>query len=414
MEERQEEIRVAAEGQGKILFIPNMEPYCVRLMAAVFKTLNYHPHVLLEDDKSLAMGFKHTAWGECIPCPCTTGALMKAMEEMHVPPERVILFMPTACGPCRFGQYVKLNQIIFEKKGWNVQIMSPTAENAYGGMPADARVRLWNALLLGDVCRKLACKVRPYEVNPGETDALVEKHMARMEEVFGSSTDITPTQGILGDLVRDLQAVKKRDVKKPLVGIVGEIFVRSDPYINGNLIRRIEALGGEAWLAPFSEWIFYTMKVPEMLTEQNGSVVSRLLSRAKSWLANNLVFHKAEETCYGIADPLLHDRREYPIDEVIAAGMKYTPWQFEGEAILTLGRARLFFARDNAKAVVNASPMFCMPGTITSSIFPQVEKEFGHPVINNFYDGSGDPNKSLAPVMHYLCENCAKERAAAV
>lgn len=408
---RQEEVRLEGTGQGKILFIPNMEPTCVRLMAAVFKTLDYDARILYEDEKSLAMGFKHTAGGECVPCPTTTGALLKAMEDQKVPPERVILFMPTACGPCRFGQYVKLDQIIFERKGWKIQIMSPSAENAYEGMPTEARARLWNALLVGDVMRKLGCKIRPYEVNVGETDALLEKYMVKLEEAFSASKNLKPVEKILADAVAELLTVKKRDIRKPLVGIVGEIFVRSDPFINGNLIRRIEALGGEAWLAPFAEWVYYTMKIRDLLIEQSGSAFDKMKMRARAWLENKLVFEKAENKYYAIADAILHDRRDYSMDEVIATGKKHSPWQFEGETIVTIGRARLFFERDNAQAVVNASPMFCMPGTITTSIFPQIEKEFGRPVINNFYDGSGDPNKSLAPVMHYLCEQCARQRA---
>jgi predicted nucleotide-binding protein (sugar kinase/HSP70/actin superfamily) len=92
---------------------------------------------------------------------------------------------------------------------------------------------------------------------------------------------------------------------------------------------------------------------------------------------------------------------------VIAEGARHMPWQFQGEAVLTLGRAALFVTRDGARAVVNASPMFCMPGTVTTSVFPKLEAELGVPVICNFYDGSGDPNQSLVPVMHYLTTDAA-------
>jgi predicted nucleotide-binding protein (sugar kinase/HSP70/actin superfamily) len=406
---RQEETRIDGSGKGKVLFVPNMEPYCVQIMSGVFRTLDYEVHVLREDDKSLALGMKHTGGGECIPCPSTTGALIKAMEEMEVPPERAILFMPTACGPCRFGQYVKLDRMIFEKKNWSgIQIMSPSAENAYEGLPTKARINLWHALLLGDIFRKLACRVRPYEKTVGAVDEIITRQMAAMEKLFSASTNISAAPKILADTVAELVALPKHDGKKPLVGIVGEIFVRSDPYINGDLIRRIEALGGEAWLAPFAEWIFYTMNIRSRLVEQSSGKLRQLAERARSWLENNLMFEKWEKRYYAVAEPLLSRRREYPIDEVVAAGQKYLPWQFEGEAIITLGRAKLFVERDGAKAIVNASPMFCMPGTVTSSIFPKLEKELGVTVINNFYDGSGDPNKSLAPVMHYLSEDCAK------
>lgn len=402
---RSEEVKVEDNGDGKVMFVPSMEPYCVKIMTSVFRSIGYDARALKENDETLALGFKHTSGGECVPCPITTGALIAAMEEYDVKPENTILFMPTACGPCRFGQYAKLNSMIFKKKGWDkIKIMSPSAENAYEGLPNKARMRLWHGLLLGDIFRKLACKVRPYEINKGETDKVIDLHMDKMAALF-EGTDISSAGSLLADTVADLQKIPCRDEKRPLVGIVGEIYVRSDPYINGNLIRRIEELGGEAWLAPFSEWIFYTAKIRELLNKQEGTSVKSIFNSVTGWLENNFFFEKWEHHYYNIAKPLLKDRFEYPIEEVLEAGRKYMPWQFEGEAIITLGRAELFIKKDGAKAIVNASPMFCMPGTVTSSIFPVLEKELGAPVICNFYDGSGDPNRSLAPVMHYLVEN---------
>jgi len=36
---------------------------------------------------------------------------------------------------------------------------------------------------------------------------------------------------------------------KPLIGIVGEIFVRLNRFSNEDVIGKIEQLGGEAWIA---------------------------------------------------------------------------------------------------------------------------------------------------------------------
>lgn len=401
---RSEESRIDGPGKGEIMFVPAMEPYCVRIMIAVFRSIGYDARPLPESDETLAIGFKHTAGGECIPCPITTGAVIAAIERDHLDPSQVVLFMPTACGPCRFGQYAKLDKIIFEKKGWEgIRIMSPSAENAYEGLPSGARMRLWHGMLLGDVFRKLACRLRPYEVNPGETDAVIEKHMVKMATLF-EGENIKEAGTLLAEAVAELEKLPRHDCKKPLIGIVGEIYVRSDPFINGDLIRRIEALGGEAWLAPFAEWIFYTIQIRHLLAKQRGLSLGGFAEKAIAWLESNFFFEKWEHYYYNIADSLLHDRREHPIEDVMEAGRKYMPWQFEGESIITLGRAELFVKRDGAKAIVNASPMFCMPGTVTSSIFPMMEKALDVPVICNFYDGSGDPNKSLAPVMHYLVE----------
>ncbi len=404
---RPEEQRIEGAGEGRVLFIPPMEPFGARLMAGVFRSVGYDARVLAEDDETLATGLKHTAGGECVPCPTTVGALVKAMETENLPPEKVIFFMPTACGPCRFGQYAKLDKIIFEKMGWDgIRIMSPSATNAYAGLDTDARMRLWKAIVVSDVLRKLGQRVRPYERDPGATDALLDPAVDAIERAF-ASPDLAPVDSLLAGLADALAALPRRAVEKPLVGIVGEIYVRSDPFINGDVCRRIEALGGEAWLAPISEWILYTNHLKALLTREHATGVRRILERVTQWLQTNLFFEKWETHYYAVAERVLHDRHEPSIQAVIAEGVRHMPWQFQGEAVLTLGRAALFVKRDGARAVVNASPMFCMPGTVTTSVFPKLEAELGVPVICNFYDGSGDPNQSLVPVMHYLTADAA-------
>lgn len=398
-----EEQHVTGPGDGRVLFVPPMDPCGARLLAAVFRSIGYEAHVLEENPETLALGHKYTSGGECVPCPLTVGALVKAMRERRLPPERVIFFMPTACGPCRFGQYAKLDSIIFEKQGWGaLQIMSPSSENAYAGMDPGARMRLWHGAVVGDILRKLGMKVRPYERRAGETDEILEQGLVRLEKAF-EQKDLDPVTPLLAGLVDEVSRIPRRPETRPLVGVVGEIYVRCDPFINGQVCRRIEELGGEAWLAPVAEWVLYTNYI-QALSARGSSGLRARLEHLRAWLERHLFFEKWEHHYYRVAEPVLRDRKEPPIAEVIEAGARYLPWQFEGEAILTLGRAVLFIRRDGVRAVVNTSPMFCMPGTITTSIFPQIERETGTPVVCLFYDGSGDPNQALVPVMHYLRE----------
>lgn len=397
---RAEEQRIDGHGDGRHLLLPPMCPIGARMMAGVFRSIGYNACVMQENDETLAIGYKHTSGGECVPCPSTTGALIHHMDKHNLKPEEVIFFMPTACGPCRFGQYAKLDEIIFGKKDWKkIQILSPSAENAYAGLPLDARKRLFHAIIIGDILRKIGMKIRPYETVKGSTDLLLERWTERFETAFSRVDHDAPR--LLKEMITEVQTIKIKQVKKPLVGIVGEIYVRSDPYINRNLYRRIEELGGEAWLAPISEWILYTSECSRLVAKENREGILKKLGQ---WLENHWFLH-VENKYYTIADPILHDRHEPHIPAIMEIGERFLPWQFEGESILTLGRAVLFKERDGANAIVNASPMFCMPGTVTTSIFPQIERELGIPILCNFYDGSGDPNQNLVPCMHYLCEH---------
>ena len=401
---RLEESNVSGRGDGKVIYMPPMEPWGTRFFSAVFRSIGYDARNLVEDASTLALGLKHTGGGECVPCPSTIGALLSAMEKDKVQPDDVIFFMPTACGPCRFGQYSKLDTMIFAQKGWDgVTIMSPSAENAYSGLDNSTRILLYHAMIVSDVMRKLTHRVRPYEKEPGSVDVLIEDYTRQLEGAFAAG-DKNQVGNFVSAAARDLALLPKFSSPRPLVGVVGEIYVRCDPFLNGDVCRHIEQLGGEAWLAPLGEWILYTNYLQELLNKEQGRGMTKILKRARLWLETNFFFDKIEREYYQRAEDVLHDRHEHNIADVLEQGMKYLPWQFEGEAVLTLGRAALFVKKDGAKAIVNASPMFCMPGTITTSIFPAMEKDLGVPIICNFYDGSGNPNQSLAPVMHYISE----------
>jgi predicted nucleotide-binding protein (sugar kinase/HSP70/actin superfamily) len=285
--------------------------------------------------------------------------------------------------------------------------MSPSAENAYAGIDNAARKRLFHAIIVSDVVRKLGMRVRPYEQEPGRTDAVIEEGIRNIVKAFETPDHTAPAA--LEKLVEEVRRIPVRAEKRPLVGIVGEIYVRSDPFINMQLYRRIEELGGEAWLAPIGEWILYTNECTRRVAKEEGK---GWVPRLKGWIEGHW-FHHVEQKYYAIADPVLHDRHEPPLVDVMEEGEKHLPWHFEGEALLTLGRAELFVKRDGASAVVNASPAFCMPGTVTTSIFPKMEKELGVPILCNFYDGSGDPNQGLVPMMHYLVEATRQKAAPA-
>ena len=383
---------------GDTIFVPPMEPITARLAAGVFRGMGCRAEVLQEDERTLNIGLKHTSGNECTPCPTTIGSMIATMEDRDLDPGKVIFFMPTTCGPCRFGQYGKLAGLAFKRRGWDrIRVLAPNAENAYGGLNPKARKLLWRCVVVSDVLNKIVHKFRPYEREPGTINNLTEACLDRyLEELGRPQPDLA---GILAGFVAQVKKVPLAGEKKPKIGIVGEIYVRHDPFINNYLIAEIERLGGEVLTCTLAEWVLYCAALERRSPKKRGITRNRLmLYLEKKWFAS------VEHTYMGIAHDLISDREEPDIEDVVREGERYVPWEFQTETILTVGRTVLFIKRDGVEAVVNASPMFCMPGTISASIFPRVEREYGVPVISNFYDGSGNPNKSLAPYLHYLVE----------
>ena len=52
----------------------------------------------------------------------------------------------------------------------------------------------------------------------------------------------------------------------------------------------------------------------------------------------------------------------------------------------------------------------CCPGTASTSIFRKIQKDFGVPIIDIFYDGTNRPNNVLIPHLAHLRDIVAKRQ----
>jgi predicted nucleotide-binding protein (sugar kinase/HSP70/actin superfamily) len=197
-------------------------------------------------------------------------------------------------------------------------------------------------------------------------------------------------KGAISEGIELLRCVPVGGDPKPLVGIVGEIYIRCNAFSNEDIVRTIELLGGEAWLSPTSEWILYTSYL-QVFNAREKSLGLRALIGA------NLKKHflqRDEHRLYEMAGELLKDRHEPSIEQIISEGERYIPIEFRGESILTIGRA-IIFARQGASLVVDCEPFTCMHGTISDAIFQEVSQTIGIPIVNMAYDGEGGQNSRL-------------------
>ena len=145
---------------GKKIYIPPMAYGSARAFASVFRAIGLDADIVPpSDDRTRELGAKYTSGDECYPAKVTVGDFMKLLEQPGVDPARVAFFMPTADGPCRFGQYAPYLRQILNSSGYpEAQVLSPSSSNSYDGLGDLARpfVRSgWRALLAGDILQKL-------------------------------------------------------------------------------------------------------------------------------------------------------------------------------------------------------------------------------------------------------------------
>jgi predicted CoA-substrate-specific enzyme activase len=381
--------KMATDLRDRILWIPNMHPFTTEFFAAALRRNGYDARALpIETESSFELGRSVTRGAECLPTALTIGSLLTVLRT-SARGSKHAFFMPTAQGPCRFGQYITLHRQILDREGFaDVPIMAPSHFKGFAGLEEPVRRSLWKGMLCGDILMKAGCKIRPYEKDAGATNFRLENEMRRIAKVIQEDGDLE--KGIRS-AIGNLMTIPRQDGRKrPLVGIVGEIYVRNNSYANEDVVRSVEKLGAEAWMAPLSEWILFTSSMRNLRGHHDGKFSKDLIKAYIKW---RWMLHW-EKKLYAAASPLLDDRHEPKLYDILDAAEKYLPESVGGEAILTVGRA-VKFAHQKVTTVVNVAPFTCMPGTITTAIFRQVSAELDIPIVNLFYDGTGGQNRRL-------------------
>lgn len=381
--------------RDRVLWVPPLHPIAAPMAAAALRGEGLDARSLpLEDEASMALGRQVTRGGECIPMTLTIGRLLQTLRARGGDGSRDAFFMPAAHGPCRFGQYNLLERLILEEEGFGeVAIMSPDNDNAYQGLGEKVRRQIWHGSLVGDLLFKLKCRFRPYEARQGQTDELLTEAQRIMEDAFENRSALKPAFRRAVDPFRKLPPPPST---KPLVGVVGEIFVRCNFYSNQYVVDAIESHGGEAWLAPFHEWVLYACWAHEQRAREGWDV----LGQAKSYLKNRYLF-ESEHAWYHEVEDLLGDRKEPSVQESVDAAGPYATYNYGGETLITIGRTIKFF-EEGAAMVVNCSPFGCMPGQAISGILNEVRMDQGKPVVNLFYDGTGSLNDVIGVFLRNL------------
>ncbi|MFA5309243.1 MAG: acyl-CoA dehydratase activase [Dehalococcoidales bacterium] len=367
------------------------------LLAAAMRHGGVDAEPLPESDElTLEIGRRYTTGKECYPSIITTGDIVKKTMTPDFDAEHAAFFMPAASGPCRFGQYNRLHRLILDELQLsNVPILVFDQTGGYhndlSNMGKGFRINAWRSFIILDSMQKMVLERRPYEVNKGEMDIVYQEWLDKLIKNVGQDG---ATLAAFSRQAREaLEAVKiDKSTRKPRVGIVGEIFVRSNNFANDGLIRKLEALGAQCGVPPIEEWFDYIDH------QRKFRYRKRLEGSWRDWTKQKLTEIAMERIVENIRkefDPAIESfRRELSAQEIINRGHQYLTPAVEGEAILSMGRV-VEYAEHGYDGVVNILPFGCMPGTIVSLLLHQFRQDYGLPVLNVVVEGTKDPGESI-------------------
>ena len=250
------------------ILCPQMSPIHFSIVEAGFKAAGYNLEVLPNDNKeAVDVGLKYVNNDACYPSLMVVGQVMQALLSGKYDVNRVAVIMSQTGGGCRASNYIAFIRRALKKAGLEqvpvISInLSGLESNPGFKITPDLARRLAYGAVFGDILMKCLYRMRPYEVKKGSADRLHRKwEKYCIGFISGKRLSHTKFKQICRTMIRDFDQLPiHEDLKKPRVGIVGEILVKFLPAANNYLAELLEREGAEAVcpdLIDFMNYCFY-------------------------------------------------------------------------------------------------------------------------------------------------------------
>ncbi|MGA1825928.1 MAG: acyl-CoA dehydratase activase [bacterium] len=375
----------------RTVYIPYMSDHAFAIEAG-FQSAGIKAQVMDESDEESKMwGRKYTSGKQCYPCILTTGSIIKIIKQPGFDPKSAAFLMPGGDGPCRFGQYSIFQRVILDELGYaEVPIFSPNQGKKFFGELFDIAGkgsirRIWGGIVAIDLLDKKLRETRPYECSPGEIDKVYKESLTMVCRAIKERKSLEP---IMEEIGRKFEKIKlDLTQRRPIIGIVGEIYVRSNPFSNDYLVHQIEKLGGEVWVPSVAEWFFYTNYTNKRRQFSDKEYIKYLILSMIDMLQK-----KKENKLTNIFSKYLKQPHEPTVEKILDKSQPYLHESFEGEAILSVGKA-VDFREKGVDGIINIMPFTCMPGNITTALLKKFcDQHEAFPCLNISYDGLEQTN----------------------
>ncbi|QOJ04991.1 MAG: activator of (R)-2-hydroxyglutaryl-CoA dehydratase [Planctomycetia bacterium] len=382
--------------------------------------------------------------GQCNPTYFTVGALVNHLKRMRdeqgIPLEQIlsdhVFITAGACGPCRFGMYEAEYRLALRNSGFDgfrVLLFQQSGGLDQAAVEAGLEfnlnffLSLLNAMFMGDILNEVAYQIRPYEVVPGQTNAVFDKCIKICQEALRKKNYDEVHQGALARILAKIAPVKgpadaakfldqlrgtyyaevfaecakiiNEEIEvdwlraKPIVKVTGEFWAQTtEGDGNFRMFPFLEGEGAEVLVEPVATWICYMLHqaglkaadrkgINEASTQVDPSrdrdgvgSVSRWNIKAR--LAAEIAFRKKMFT-FDLAEKII--KHEYnKLREAIGGTAHELANQLEltraghpyynsraggGEGHLEVAKNIYYSSKDLAHMVLSLKPFGCMPST---------------------------------------------------
>ena len=246
------------------ILAPQMSPIHFDLLVPVFHKHGYNLEVLHNDNRAaIDTGLRFVNNDACFPSITVVGQIMDAVLSGRYDTDRLAVMMTQTGGCCRASNYVGFIRRALDKVGMShIPVISLNAngmEKNPGFTITPAMLRdAAHAIVYGDLFMRCLYRVRPYERIAGSANALHEKWRdICIDSLLHGHRSY---HSLCHEIVQAFDELPiDETIRKPRVGVVGEILVKYMPLANNHLVDLLEAEGAEAVVPDLMDFLNYSV-----------------------------------------------------------------------------------------------------------------------------------------------------------
>jgi len=249
------------------ILIPDMLTIHFKLLERLFNDYGYKVKVLYNQGRPVVdEGLKYVHNDTCYPALLVIGQMINALNSGEYDVNKTALMISQTGGGCRASNYIHLLRKALTDAGYG---HVPVISLNFAGLESNSGFKITLPLLrramaaisYGDFMMLMYNQIRPYEINKGESDALVNFWVNKVCDHFKHGKDIKSKdiRFVLHEIAEDFAAIPIKRTPKIKVGIVGEIYVKYAPLGNNNLEQFLYEQGCEVMVPGLLDFLMYSI-----------------------------------------------------------------------------------------------------------------------------------------------------------
>ena len=349
------------------ILCPQMSPIHFDLLGPALSSCGYNFEVLANDNKSsVDMGLKYVNNDACYPSLMVVGQIMNAVLSGKYDLSKTAIIITQTGGGCRASNYIGFIRRALSKAGLSyIPVISLSAQGleVNSGFKYDLKMlkKAMMAIVYGDVFMNVVYRTRPYEKVPGSVNALHEKwKKVLIEQLTQPKVSMREYNKNVRAIIKDFDNIELLDIKKPRVGVVGEILVKFLPSANNYIVDLLESEGAEAVVPDLMGFLLYCAENANFKRDYLGA------SKKSAFLNNSVIkllewFRKSstkalKESKRFTAPSSIQETAALAKDLVSLGNQTGEGWLLTGEMIELI--------HNGAGNIVCCQPFACLPNHI--------------------------------------------------